>query len=45
MSCMDCRPRDWALQMLRPSKKKPKTAATPSAKPRAGSALDIAMLK
>ena len=36
--------RDWALQMLRPSKKKPKTAATPSAKPRAGSALDIAML-
>ena len=37
--------RDWALQMLRPSKKKPKTAATPSAIPRAGSALDIAMLK
>ena len=36
--------RDWVLQLLRPSKKKPKSATTPAPKTRAGSALDIAML-
>jgi len=37
--------RDWALQMLRPSRKKQKSGSTPVAKPRAGSALDIAIVK